>query len=108
MLLVGKKIVFGLTSAQYTFNKTIPQISKLLAEGSIVIPAMSFDAYYRDTKFGKASEFIEKIERQTFQKVINSNEDIENLDEIDLMVICPCSRKCIRKNCKWDNGYTYT
>ena len=52
MLLIGKKIAFGLTSSQYAFEKTIPQISKLINEGAEIIPIMSYDAYSTDTKFG--------------------------------------------------------
>lgn len=109
MLLIGKKIVFGLTSSQYAFNKTIPQISKLISEGAQVIPVMSLDAYNIDTKFGKAKDFIKQIEEITLKKVIHTNEEIENIDninDVDIMVMCPCSRKCHRKNCLRNNGYT--
>ena len=97
MLLVGKKIVFGLTSSQYAFNKTIPQISKLISEGATVVPVMSFNAYNTDTKFGKAKDFVKQIEDITLKKVIHTNEEIESLNEIDIMVISPCSGNTIGK-----------
>ena len=97
MLLLGKKIVFGLTSSQYAFNKTIPQIEKLITEGATVYPVMSFDAYSIDTKFGKAKDFVKQIEDITLKKVIHTNEEIENLTELDLMIICPCSGNTIGK-----------
>lgn len=97
MLLVGKKIVFGLTSSQYAFKKTIPQIEKIITEGATVIPVMSSDAYNNDTKFGKAKDFVKQIEDITLKKVIHTNEEIENLEEMDLMVICPCSGNAIGK-----------
>lgn len=111
MLLIGKKIIFGLTSSQHTFNKTIPQISKLISEGAEIIPVMSLDSYNIDTKFGKAKDFIEEIEDITLKKVIHTNEEIENIEnfnDIDVMIISPCSRECNRKNCIWNNGYTNT
>lgn len=111
MLLIGKKIIFGLTSAQYTFNKTIPQISKLISEGAEIIPVMSVDSYNIDTKFGKAEDFVKRIEDITLKKVIHTNEEIENIEnlaDVDIMIISPCSRKCHRKNCFWHNGYTNT
>lgn len=95
MLLNEKKIIFGLTSSQYAFNKTIPQIYKLIEEGAEVIPVMSFDAYNIDSKFGKAKKFVEQIETITKKNVIHTKkqvEEIENFNEIDIMVICPCSR----------------
>ena len=97
MQLIGKKIVFGLTSSQYAFKKTIPQISRLIEDGAIVFPVMSFDAYNNNTKYGKASDFIREIENITLKKVIHTNEEIEELNEIDLMIICPCSGNAIGK-----------
>ena len=100
MVLIGKKIIFGLTSSQYAFKKTIPQILKLTEEGAEIIPVMSFDAYNLDSKFGKAKDFVEKIEDVTLKKVIHTAEEVENLNnfnEIDLMVISPCSGNTIGK-----------
>ena len=97
MLLVGKKIAFGLTSCQYAYNKTIPQISKLITEGATVIPIMSFDAYNKNTKYGKAKDFIKQIEEITLKSIIHTNEEIESINEIDLMIICPCSGNTIGK-----------
>lgn len=100
MLLKDKKIIFGLTSSQYAFEKTIPQILRLTKEGAEVIPVMSYDAYNVDSKFGKAKEFIKKIEEITSKKVIHTNEEADNFNdfnEIDLMEICPCSGNTIGK-----------
>lgn len=100
MLLANKKIIFGLTSSQYAFEKTIPQILRLTKEGAEVIPVMSFDAYNVDSKFGKAKEFVKRIEEATSKKVIHTNEEIENINdinEIDIMEICPCSGNTIGK-----------
>lgn len=100
MLLANKKIIFGLTSSQYAFEKTIPQILRLTKEGAEVIPVMSYDAYNVDSKFGKAKDFAERIENITFKKVIHTNEEVENFNdfsEIDIMEICPCSGNTIGK-----------
>lgn len=100
MLLANKKIIFGLTSSQYAFKKTIPQILRLTKEGAEVIPVMSFDTYNIDSKFGKAKEFVKKIEEVTSKKVIHTMEEIENfndINEVDIMEICPCSGNTIGK-----------
>lgn len=100
MLLKDKKIIFGLTSSQYAFEKTIPQILKLKKEGAQVIPVMSYDAYNIDSRFGKAKEFVKKIEEVTNRKVIHTNDEAENFNdfnEIDIMEICPCSGNTIGK-----------
>ncbi len=100
MLLANKKIIFGLTSSQYAFEKTIPQIMRLTKEGAEVTPVMSYDAYNIDSKFGKAKDFIKRIEEISLKKVIHTNEEIEklnNFNEIDIMIISPCSGNTIGK-----------
>ena len=101
MLLVGKKVGFALTGSFCTFEKTIPQISKLIEEGADVLPIMSFNTYNMDTKFGKSKEFIEKIETITGKKILHTIEEVEPIGPqrlTDVMVIAPCSRKHFRKN----------
>lgn len=101
MLLLGKKVGFALTGSFCTFEKTIPQISKLIEEGAEVLPIMSFSSYNIDSKFGKAQDFINKIEDITCKKIIHTIEDAEPIGPkrmIDIMIIAPCSRKYYRKN----------
>ncbi len=105
MLLVGKKVGFALTGSFCTFEKTIPQISKLVREGADVLPIMSFNSYNINSKFGKAKEFIDKIEEITGKKIIHTIEGAEPIGPkkmTDIMVIAPCSRKYNRKNGKWN------
>ena len=104
MLLVGKKIGFALTGSFCTFEKTIPQISKLVEEGANILPIMSFNSYNIDSKFGKAKDFIEEIEKITGKKIIHTIEDAEPIGPkglTDVMVIAPCSRKYNWENGKW-------
>ena len=96
MLLVGKKVGFALTGSFCTFEKTIPQMSRLIEEGAEVLPIMSFNSYNINTRFGEAKEFINKIETITGKKIIHSIEDAEPIGPkrlTDVMVIAPCSRK---------------
>lgn len=96
MLLLGKKIGFALTGSFCTFEKTIPQISRLIEEGADILPIMSFNSYNIDSKFGKAKEFIDKIEDITGKSIIHTIEDAEPIGPrklTDLMIIAPCSRK---------------
>ena len=60
--LKDKKIGFVLTGSFCTFSKTIPKMKELIEKGAEVIPIMSFNSYNLDTKFGKAEDFINKIE----------------------------------------------
>jgi len=101
VLLAGKKVGFALTGSFCTFEKTIPQISKLIGEGAEILPIMSFNCYNIDSKFGKAKDFIDKIEEVTGKRIIHSIEDAEPIGPkrlTDIMVIAPCSRKYNSKN----------
>jgi len=65
MKLEGKRIGFVMTGSFCTFKKTIEQLEKIVIEKAEVIPVMSYNAYNLDTKFGKAKDFIDKIEKIT-------------------------------------------
>lgn len=65
MKLVGKKIGFVITGSYGTWKKTIEQLKNIVQERADVIPIMSYNAYNIDTKFGKAQDFIDEIERIT-------------------------------------------
>ena len=109
MLLAGKKVGFALTGSFCTFRKTIPQISRLIEEGADVLPIMSFNSYNIDSKFGKAKDFIDKIENVTGKKIIHTIEEAEIIGPkrlTDVMVISPCSRKYNSKNGKWNYRHT--
>ena len=101
MVLKGKKIGFALTGSFSTFEKTIPQISKLIQEGANVLPIMSFSSYNIDSKFGKAKDYIKKIEEITGKKIVHTIKEAEPIGYkrmTDIMVIAPCSRKYYWKN----------
>lgn len=92
----NKKIGFVLTGSFCTFKKTIPKMKELIEKGAEIIPVMSYNSYYTDTKFGKAKDFIEEIENITGKKIIHTIEDAEPIGPkkmTDIMIIAPCSRK---------------
>ena len=98
-----------MTGSFCTFENTIPQISKLIEEGAEVLPIMSFNSYNIDSKFGKAKDFIDKVEDITCKKIIHTIEDAEPIGPkklTDIMVIAPCSRKHYGKDGKWYYRYT--
>ena len=109
MLLSGKKIGFTLTGSFCAFEKTIMQISRLIEEGADVLPIMSFNSYNIDSKFGKAKDFIDKIEDITGKKIIHTIEEAESIGPkkyTNIMVVAPCSRKFNCKNGKWNCRYS--
>ncbi len=106
--LQGKNVGFILTGSYCTFAKTILQIQELIKEGANVIPIMSEQAYTLDTKFGKAKEHIEKIEKITGNDILHTFHEVEPLGLkrlTDVMVIVPATGNTIAKLA---NGITDT
>lgn len=71
MKLKGKKIGFIMTGSYSSFIKTIEQLQKIIHEKAEIIPVMSYNAYNLDTKYGKAKDFVDEIEKLT-RKTNNS------------------------------------
>jgi len=97
MVLQNKKIAFGITSAFYAMERTIPQIKSLILEGAEIIPIMSFNSYNIKTK---SQNTILEIEKITGQKIVHTIEEAEPIGhkiETDIMAIIPCTGNTIGK-----------
>ncbi len=108
MSLKNIKIGFALTGSFCTFEKTIEQMKKLVKLGAEVIPIMSYNSYNLDTKFGTASEHINKIKQITNKDIIHTIQEAEPIGPkkmTDIMLIAPCSGNTIAKLA---NGITDT
>jgi len=106
--LKDKKVGFILTGSFCTFSQVIPEIQHILDEGAEVIPIMSANAKNMDTKFGKAQDFIEQIEKMTNKKIIATIQTAEPIGPkqlTDIMLIAPCTGNTIGKLA---NGITDT
>ena len=108
MSLKSVKIGFALTGSFCTFEKTIEQMENLVKLGAEVIPIMSYNSYNFDTKFGTASEHINKIKQITNKDIIHTIQEAEPIGPkkmTDIMLIAPCSGNTIAKLA---NGITDT
>jgi dipicolinate synthase subunit B len=100
MSLSGVKIGFALTGSFCTFNKIIPEISKLADEKASVYPIISRVVYSLDTRFGKAIEIRKKLVEITGNEVITSIVEAEPIGPkslLDIVVVCPCTGNTISK-----------
>ncbi|WP_062197908.1 dipicolinate synthase subunit B [Massilibacterium senegalense] len=99
-MLKGKRIGFGLTGSHCTYEEVLPQIAKLVESGAEVVPIVSYTLQSTDTRFGKATEWVEKIEQLTNQKLIGSIVEAEPLGPkypLDCMVIAPLTGNSLSK-----------
>jgi len=104
--LKGKRIGFGITGSFCTFAAVLPEMQRLMEAGAIIIPIMSEAAAGFDTRFGRALDFVEQIEKMTGQKVIQSIIEAEPIgpkELLDLMIIAPCTGNTLAK---FANGIT--
>lgn len=109
MKLKGKKVGFVLTGSFCTFKNTILQIENIVKEEAEVIPIMSYNAYNLDTKFGKAPDFIDQIEKITKNKIIHTIQGAEPIGPkhmTDIMIVAPATRKYYSKNSRRNNRYS--
>ena len=108
MSLKNIKIGFALTGSFCTFEKTLEQMQNLVNVCAEVIPIRSYNSYTLDTKFGKASDYIDRIKQITGKEIIHTIQSAEPIGPkkiTDIMLICPCSGNTIAKLA---NGITDT
>ena len=100
MKLEGKTIGFVMTGSFCTFKKTIEQLEKIINEKAEVLPIMSYNAYNLDTKFGKAKDYINKIQKLTGKEIIHTIQEAESIGPkrmTDIMIIVPASGNTMAK-----------
>lgn len=94
------KIGYCLTGSYCTFRKSVSTVEELIKKEIEIFPFMSEHAYSTDTKFGKAEEFINKIEKMCDKKIIHTIEGAEPIGPkkyIDALVISPCTGNTLSK-----------
>lgn len=100
MNISGKNIGFALTGSFCTFSKIVPEIEKLIALNAKIYPIFSTNAATIDTRFGKAQDWINKMETLTGNKAILSIAEAEPIGPkglIDILVIAPCTGNTLAK-----------
>lgn len=94
MLNEQDRVVFALCGSFCTFSKALPQMERLAARGTDIIPVMSYNAAGLDTRFGKAAEWKERIRAITGMLPLETLAEVEPLGPKRLaaaMVIAPCT-----------------
>ena len=95
-----KKIGYCITASHCTFGRSLEVLRRLKARGYDVVPIMSENAYYRDTRFFIAEEFSREVENICSRSVIHTVADAEPLGPafpLDLLVVAPCTGNTLAK-----------
>lgn len=91
---------FALCGSFCTLDSAVAAMERVSAAVSEVTPIMSENAYSMDTRFGKASDFRDRIERICGKPVIATiaaAEPIGPKSLLDILVIAPCTGNTLAK-----------
>ena len=83
-----------------THKASVEQLRALLSLGYDVLPIMSENVYSTDTRFGKAKDLCDEVERLCSHKIIHTIVDAEPLGpkvSLDAMIISPCTGNTLAK-----------
>ena len=93
-------VAFGICGSFCTFEKTLVQMERLRAMGYEIIPIMSFNAAGLDTRFGKAEDWIRRLEETAEHPVLRNLDQEEPLGPrkmADIMVVAPWTGTTLAK-----------
>ena len=96
----GLKVGFVITGSFCTFSKALEQMQVLKNLGAEIVPIMSERSSSIDTRFGKASEHIEKIKQITGKDIIftiDAAEPIGPKNYTDILLVAPCTGNTLAK-----------
>ena len=90
---------FALTGSFCTFEPNL-NLMAALSEQYDILPIMSYNAASLDTRFGKANDFIQRIEEICGKKVIRTIQEAEPIGPThmtDVMLVSPCTGNTLAK-----------
>ena len=96
----GVKIGFAMCGSFCTFSKSFQQAEILKSLGAELVPVMSFNSSTINTRFGSASEQVDKLTEICGKPPITTIEDAEPIGPknlTDIMVVCPCTGNTLSK-----------
>lgn len=96
----GLRVGFCVCGSFCTFEKAFACASQLVQIGCEVTPIMSFNSSSINTRFGKAADNVEWLERICKRKAILTIEDAEPIGPkkmFDIIVVAPCTANTLAK-----------
>ena len=94
------KIGYCFTGSFCTFERSFRALAELVSLGHEVVPIMSENAYYTDTRFQKAEEFSRRVEALCQRSIIHTVVDAEPLGPslpLEALVVSPCTGNTVAK-----------
>jgi dipicolinate synthase subunit B len=100
MRFAGIKIGFALSGSHCTIPKVLPYIKLLKDEGAKVVAILSPAIVNNDTRFGKATEVLEKIKVVTGEAFLTTLAEVEPVGPegwFDVVAVAPCTGNTMAK-----------
>lgn len=91
---------FAMTGSFCTFESVLHTLKTLKDRYETIIPIMSENAYFTDTRFGRSEIFIQRIEELCGRPVLKTLQEAEPLGPkkmLDLLIIAPCTGNTLAK-----------
>ena len=93
-------IGYAFCGSYCTHAASLLQLERLIREGYEIQPIVSENVFSTDTRFGKATELMSRLETLTGREVIHSIVDAEPLGPkvaLDALIIAPCTGNTLAK-----------
>ena len=94
-----KTLGFALCGSFCTFEKAVQQM-EILSRSYKILPIMSQNAYSTDTRFGKAREWVRRVEEIADSPVIHTMVQAEPIGPkglVDVLAVAPCTGNTLSK-----------
>lgn len=94
-----KTLGFALCGSFCTFEKAVQQM-EILSRSYNILPIMSQNAYFTDTRFGKAREWVRQVEEIAGSPVIHTMVQAEPIGPkglVDVLAVAPCTGNTLSK-----------
>ena len=94
------KIGYCFTGSFCTFARSYSALEGLERAGHELVPIMSENAYYTDTRFALAEEFSSRVEELCGRRIIHTVVDAEPLgpkEPLDVLIVAPCTGNTLAK-----------
>lgn len=94
------KIGYCFTGSFCTLARSYEALVRLVELGYEIVPIMSENAFYTDTRFALAEEFSRRVEALVGRSVIHTVVDAEPLgprEPLDALIVAPCTGNTLAK-----------
>ena len=95
-----KRIGYCFCGSFCTLSRSLEILRRLAVGSCEIVPIMSENVYFTDTRFARCEEFSREVERITGRRVIHTVTEAERLGPsltLDLLIVAPCTGNTLAK-----------